>query len=191
MTMAELESIKQSLDSWREVAVILYSVITWEQDWYPGLTAGIVTVIFLMVYWLAPSIITLVSVIGLVITLLDYLVPMISDMVIPRSSWNEAKDKKLDNVAKFVINCNKIFSSVCTKYRGARTTAPVYHAAITTVTLLVTAFIGSLVSGAVLSYLVIMVTLMLPGLHSRGLLADYCGSLVGYVEEMVKGKKRE
>ena len=34
------------------------------------------------------------------------------------------------------------------------------------VTLLVTAFIGSLVSGAVLSYLVvIMVILMLPGLH--------------------------
>ena len=29
--MAELESVKQSLDSWREVAVILYSVITWEQ----------------------------------------------------------------------------------------------------------------------------------------------------------------
>ena len=104
--MAELESIKQSLDSWREVAVILYSVITWEQvskcltghiicqtyviflfslqDWYPGLTAGIVTVMFLMVHWLAPSLITLVSVIGLVITLLDYLVPMISDMVFPR-----------------------------------------------------------------------------------------------------------
>ena len=29
--MAEIENIKQSLDSWREVAVILYSVITWEQ----------------------------------------------------------------------------------------------------------------------------------------------------------------
>ena len=39
---------------------------------------------FLTVHWLGPSIITLVSVIGLVITLLDYLVPMISDMVIPR-----------------------------------------------------------------------------------------------------------
>ena len=55
--------------------------------------------------------------------------------------------------------------SVCSKYRGARTSAPVYHAAVTTVTLLVTAFIGSLVSGAVLAYLVLMVTLMLPGLH--------------------------
>ena len=42
------------------------------------------TVIFLMVYWLTPSIITLLSVTGLVITLLDYLVPMISDMVFPR-----------------------------------------------------------------------------------------------------------
>jgi len=189
--MAELESVKQSLDSWREVAVILYSVITWEQDWYPGLTAGIVTVMFLTVHWLGPSIITLVSVIGMVITLLDYLVPMISDMVIPRSSWDEAKNKRLETVAKFIINCSQLVSSVCSKYRGARTSAPVYHAAITTVTLLVTAFIGSLVSGAVLAYLVLMVTLMLPGLHSRGLLADYCGSVVGYVEEMVKGKKRE
>ena len=73
---------------------------------------------------------------------------------------------------------------MCNKYRGARTSAPIYHAAITTVSLLFTgnerlmfyvliinfinfivAFIGSLVSGAVLSYLVLMVTLMLPGLH--------------------------
>jgi len=189
--MAEIENIKQSLDSWREVAVILYSVITWEQDWYPGLTAGVVTVIYLLIHWLSPSLITLVSIIGLVITLLDYLVPMISDMVLPRSNWDEVKNKKLDTVAKFIINCSQLVSSVCNKYRGARTSAPIYHAAITTVSLLFTAFIGSLVSGAVLSYLVLMVTLMLPGLHSRGLLAEYCGSVVGYVEELVKGKKRE
>ena len=54
------------------------------QDWYPGLTAGVVTVIYLLIHWLSPSLITLVSIIGLVITLLDYLVPMISDMVLPR-----------------------------------------------------------------------------------------------------------
>ena len=79
-----------------------------------------------------------------------------------------------------------------------------------------------MVSGIWLSYLVLMLALMLPGLHrlvqsptlllvllliynslyiyyimsnfvyfSRGLLAEYCGSLVTYAEEMVKGKKRE
>ena len=29
--MADLDTMKQRLDSWREVAVLLYSVITWEQ----------------------------------------------------------------------------------------------------------------------------------------------------------------
>ena len=54
-----------------------------------------------------------------------------------------------------------------------------------------TALVGSMVSGLVLSFILLMAALMLPGLHSRGLIAQYCGFLVNFVEEKVKGKKRE
>ena len=63
--------------------------------------------------------------------------------------------------------------------------------ALTTVSLLVTALVGSMFSGLVLSFIILMLALMLPGLHSRGLIAQYCGFLVNFVEEKVKGKKRE
>jgi len=189
--MADLDTMKQRLDSWREVAVLLYSVITWEQDLYPAVTAGLVTAGYVLVYWLSPSLVTLASCLCLVATLLDYLVPLLADMIIPRTSWTEAKDKKLEVVARFLVTMSQLVASTCAKYREARTQAPVYHVAITSITLLTTAFLGTMVSGIWLSYLVLMLALMLPGLHSRGLLAEYCGSLVTYAEEMVKGKKRE
>ena len=86
---------------------------------------------------------------------------------------------------------SQLVASTCAKYREARTQAPVYHVAITSVTLLTTgkifffhlkyfplleifshnshfvslAFLGTMVSGIWLSYLVLMLALMLPGLH--------------------------
>ena len=55
-----------------------------------------------------------------------------------RTSWTEAKDKKLEVVARFLVTMSQLVASTCAKYREARTQAPVYHVAITSVTLLTT-----------------------------------------------------
>ena len=49
------------------------------------MTAGLVTAGYVLVYWLSPSLVTLASCLCLVATLLDYLVPLLADMIIPRS----------------------------------------------------------------------------------------------------------
>ena len=55
------------------------------QDLYPAVTAGLVTAGYVLVYWLSPSLVTLASCLCLVATLLDSLVPLLADMIIPRS----------------------------------------------------------------------------------------------------------
>merc|ERR1712098_677634 len=159
---------------------IMDSVLAWDKDWHPAVTAGSLTLTYLILFWLSPSILTLLSIIGLVATLLDYLGPMLIDKIFCSTQWTGEKEKKLDNVCKSVVN---------TTLSNLKTTSPITHFGVTTTSLLLLAYIGSLVSGMFLSYIVTMLVLMLPGLYRRGLLARYCSSLVLKVEEMVKGKK--
>merc|ERR1712098_691993 len=159
---------------------IMDSVLAWDKDWHPAVTAGSLTLTYLILFWLSPSILTLLSIIGLVATLLDYLGPMLIDKIFCSTQWTGEKEKKLDNVCKSVVN---------TTFSNLKTTSPITHFGVTTTSLLLLAYIGSLVSGMFLSYIVTMLVLMLPGLYRRGLLARYCSSLVLKVEEMVKGKK--
>jgi len=185
----EKARVKGCLESWREVVIIMDSVLAWDKDWHPAVTAGSLTLTYLILFWLSPSILTLLSIIGLVVTLLDYLGPMLIDKIFCSTQWTGEKEKKLDNVCKSVVNTTFFLSSCWTSLSNLKTTSPITHFGVTTTSLLLLAYIGSLVSGMFLSYIVTMLVLMLPGLYRRGLLARYCSSLVLKVEEMVKGKK--
>ena len=143
----------------------------------------------MILFWLSPSILTLLSIIGLVITLLDYLGPLLLEKIFSPTQWTGEKEKKLDNVCESVVNISLLVLSCCTSFCSLKTSSPMTHFGVTTTSLLLLAYIGSMVSGMFLSYILWMLTLMLPGLYRRGLLARYCSSIVLKVEEMVKGKK--
>jgi len=181
--------VKSCLESWREVALVLDSVLAWEKDWYPAVTAGSLTMVYLILFWLSPSMLTLLSIVGLLFTMLDYLGPKLMDRIFSPSLWTGEKEKKLDNVCKSLVSISLLGSSCCNSFSNLKTNSPMTHFSITASSLLVLAYLGSLVSGMFLSYILTLVALMLPGLYRRGLLAKYCSSLVLKVEEMVKGKK--
>merc|ERR1719187_713801 len=142
-----------------------------------------------MLLWMSPSMITLISLLGLVVTMLDYLGPVLMDRIFSSTQWTGEKEKKLDNVCKSLVSASLLFSSCFSSYSNLKTNSPITHFGTTTTSLLLLAYLGSLVSGMFLSYILMMVVLMLPGLYRRGLLARYCSSLVLKLEEMVKGKK--
>ena len=135
------------------------------QDWYPAVTAGCLTTIYLMLYTFDPSTLTLLSVLGLLATLLDYLMPLISSKVFSPASWTSDKEKKLESLCGTLINTGVFLRSCSSTFNQTKTSRPAIHFASTVSLLLITAFLGSKVSGMMLSYIVMMVLLMLPGLH--------------------------
>ena len=120
---------------------------------------------YLILFWLSPSILTLLSLIGLVITLLDYLGPLLLEKIFSPTQWTGEKEKKLDNVCKSVVNISLLVLSCCTSFCSLKTSSPMTHFGVTTTSLLLLAYIGSMVSGMFLSYILSMLTLMLPGLY--------------------------
>merc|ERR1719315_159978 len=69
-----------------------------------------------MLLWMSPSLITLLSLLGLVVTMLDYLGPMLMDRIFSSTQWTGEKEKKLDYVCKSVVSASLLFSSCCSSY---------------------------------------------------------------------------
>jgi len=47
---------------------------------------------------------TLLSMIGLLVTLLDYAVPRIQAKLFPENSWSPEKERKLENICQELVN---------------------------------------------------------------------------------------
>eukprot|EP00092_Neocalanus_flemingeri_P107513 GFUD01137989.1.p1 GENE.GFUD01137989.1~~GFUD01137989.1.p1 ORF type:complete len:171 (-),score=61.61 GFUD01137989.1:208-720(-) len=161
----DLMRLKNCVESWREVVLIMDSVLAWEKDWYPAVTAGSLTMFYMFLYWLSPSMLTLLSTLGLFFTLLDYLGPKLMDKIFSPNLWSGEKEKKLENVCKSLVSLSLLMSSCYISFTAMKTTSPLTHFSVTTISLLLLAYLGSLVSGQFLSYIILLVVLMLPGLY--------------------------
>ena len=120
---------------------------------------------YLFLFWLSPSMLTLLSTLGLPFTLLDYLGPKLMDKIFSPDHWTGEKEKKLENVCKSMVSLSMLLSSCSTSFSNMRASSPLTHFSVTTISLLVLAYLGSLVSGVFLSYIFLIVVLMLPGLY--------------------------
>ena len=118
-----------------------------------------------MVYSADLTSLTLLSVVGLLFTLLDYLTPLVAAKVFPADSWSRDKEKKLESLCRALVNTGVFLRSCWSTYSQAKAGKPTLHFGATVTGLLTSAYLGSLVSGMLLSYILLMVTLMLPGLY--------------------------
>ena len=73
--------VKHALSDWREAVLQVNSLLTWDQDWYPAVTAGIVSTFYLFVWYWDPTLITFLAFTGLFMTVADYLGPKIISQV--------------------------------------------------------------------------------------------------------------
>ena len=73
--------LKNALYDWKEVVLPVNSVLTWEQEWFPGVTAGVVTLFYLIIWYWDPTLITFLAFSGLFFSMADYIGPKIISQV--------------------------------------------------------------------------------------------------------------
>lgn len=186
-----VRTVRDGVEGWREAVLMADSVLGWDQEWHPAATAGSLTVGFLTVWYLDPSLVTLLASIGLILTLADYLGPKILDLIFKPEMWSNEKERRLEAVCRSLVSLSHLLSSLSSYVSSTRAGSPMIHFAVVTSSLLLTAWLGTLLSGLFMLYTVTMLVVMLPGLHRRGLLEKHCSSAVAKLREMVKGKKLE
>lgn len=185
---SRLSSVKSGLETWREVVIRLDSLLGWECDWYPAVSGGVVTAGFLWVWYWDPTLLTFIALMGLVLTLVDYVGPKIINQVYGNNTWTGAKEQKFDQVCGEIVGAIENVEEAFRLCRDARGKKPVVHFVVTCLSLLTLAWLGNKINNFFLAYLLTLGLMMVPGLHRKGLLQKHFSQLSAKIAELTTGK---
>jgi len=96
--------VKHDLEQWREVLLILNGVLKWEQSFFPGVIFGVLTFLFIILWWLDLSTLTLIAFITMFITVLDYGYPLVSKFIFKPENWSGTQEKLYENVIQEIVD---------------------------------------------------------------------------------------
>ncbi|KAF5300234.1 hypothetical protein FQR65_LT09188 [Abscondita terminalis] len=175
--------LKDSFESWKEIILLVHSVLLWEKNWYPGAILGGTSFLFLTLWLVDASILSTLSILGLTITISDYVVPIVAAVMFKPESWCKDKDQEFYDICRNIVGYKmKLEESLSTFYE-TRVTNPKMYYGCTISTLAGLAWIGNSFNNLFLTYLFITTLLLVPGLEHHG---DITSNLKNDILELKK-----
>ncbi|XP_054271363.1 ADP-ribosylation factor-like protein 6-interacting protein 1 [Macrosteles quadrilineatus] len=181
-----VKRLKRELEGWREIVLQMNSVLLWEKNWYPGVLAGASTILFMLLWLAEPSLLSAVSCAGLLITLLDYLVPTLSATMYNPALWTGAQEKQFENICRTLVQTYATATHQLVAFKDLKLTSPKLYYSVTIFSLTLLAYIGNKVNNLLLTYLIVTAVLLLPGLSHHGLLHKYYQLILQNIANVLK-----
>uniref|UniRef100_A0A1B6LS75 RETREG1-3/ARL6IP-like N-terminal reticulon-homology domain-containing protein n=1 Tax=Graphocephala atropunctata TaxID=36148 RepID=A0A1B6LS75_9HEMI len=181
-----VKKLKRELEGWREIILQLHSVLLWEKQWYPALVAGISSAIFTLLWLLEPSLLTTVSGAGLLVTLLDYLVPTVCAGLYRADNWTGAKERQFEDICRTLAQSYSTASLQLRAFWDLKVSSPKLYYSVAVTTLTILAYIGNKVNNLALSYILVTFLFLMPGLNHHGILHQYYQLLLHNVANLLK-----
>lgn len=163
-----MKQLKRKMECWREVILPLNSILLWERSWYPGLIVGLTTTIFFMIWMMEPALLTLISMCLLVLALVDYLVPTVASVFCTANNWTGQKEKKLNEICQNLSSTILQLQSTWRSIVQTRNDRPNIYYGVTTISLVLFAWIGNTINNLFLFYIAVNAILLAPGLRHKG-----------------------
>ena len=179
------KSLKSNLRGWKEIAVVTSKLVKWEKPVYPAIVVGLITLIFLFIWYVDPSVITGISMMLMLLCICDFLVPFVAPMIFHEGNWNSTKEKEYSDVCNAL---NDVHSSLRRGFGGLfqlKDTNPLLYVAVATVSLSTLAWLGNQMHNLMLLYFAVLVITSIPALMHHGILQR------GMVAVGKLGKKRK
>lgn len=186
----QVKKVKRKLEPWRVLILPLNSVLLWEQQWYPGLIFGGISVMYLIIWMLDPSILTLLSTAGILINIIDFSVPTITANLYTPSAWTGQKEKLFEDICRTLVMDYNRASCMISNFYSKRESSPKLYYTLSIGVLLILAWFGSTINNAFLCYLVTLSLFMWPGLQYRGLPKHCFDSVFSLVSGAIKGREK-
>lgn len=73
-------------------------MLTWEKQYYAGVVFGVISCLYLVLWYLDLSLITLLSLLGVISILLNYAFPMVSRLIFGGVNWDGDQEAKFEDV---------------------------------------------------------------------------------------------
>ncbi|CAO1396348.1 unnamed protein product [Diamesa serratosioi] len=141
----------------------------WEQPFYPGVIAGVLTFEFLLLWWLDFSSLTLVALTVLLITVLDFGYPLVSKFIFKPDNWTGTQEKLYENAIQELVDIKSCVCSSIQCFFSTRNEKSTLYLICVTATSIMLAWIGSTFNNLFLLFLTGLCVLMYPGLKEKGI----------------------
>jgi hypothetical protein len=144
-----------------------------------------VTGLFVLIWLFNTSVLTTLSVIGLVITVADYVAPLVFRDFFDSSRWGHKEEKVFETVCEEIATATFLVITLWNQWRDLKETKPKLYSFILLTSLLMLAYIGNTINNLLLLYVLTMFIVLLPGLKHHGILQQMINQSI----DAIKGIK--
>ncbi|ODM95648.1 ADP-ribosylation factor-like protein 6-interacting protein 1 [Orchesella cincta] len=185
------ELLKDRLTPCREICPFLLDLFIWRKETYPIMIAGTVTSFFLVLWYLEPSVVTALSVLGLVVTVADFFLPLLSKTVSSSEDWSSEKEKKFSIFVNRIAYYSVQVWNSQVLLEDWKKDHPNLYSSTVIVSLLFLAWIGNAVHNLWLAYILVLFLALLPGLLHRRIIQVYVSRLILMITNLIQSKTKK
>ncbi|KAL8616866.1 hypothetical protein ACOMHN_041785 [Nucella lapillus] len=172
MVRQELSELKRDLEGWRQTLLPLRRLLLWQKPYYPAILFGVTTLVFALVWFLEPSMMTTIGVVGMVVTSLDFAVLFISPYVFS-PNWTGAEEQAFENICESILKVRCDVRDFVQSLISLKAERPTIYFILVMGTLATFTWIGYIMNNLFLSYLIVLTIVIFPGLQEKGLIHRY------------------
>lgn len=166
----ELANLRKELEGYRELILPLNKVIEWEQNYYPAILVAVITLVFSIVWYLEPSVLTTFCLLGVVVCALDFAVPIITAQFLKSSEWTVVQERQFDAICTRLLNAKRHFNNIRRTLLILKRDKPKMYLLVMMGAFSLLAWLGSLIDNLLLTYLLVVGLALVPGLRKHGIM---------------------
>ncbi|CAL8305217.1 unnamed protein product [Merluccius merluccius] len=191
MLAQETVLLEEQLQGWGEVILAGDLVVRWEKPWFPGALIGVTTVLFMLVYYLDPSVLTGLSCTVMLLCLADYLVPTLAPRIFGSNKWTTEQQQRFHEICGNLVKTQRRMLGWWRRLFTLKEEKPKAYFALVISSLLAMAFIGQQVHNLFLTYLIVSFLLLLPGMNQHGVITKYTAMAKREINKLLKQKEKK
>ncbi|KAF5918363.1 hypothetical protein HPG69_011803, partial [Diceros bicornis minor] len=147
---AETASLEEQLQGWGEVMLMADKVLRWERAWFPPAVMGVVSLVFLTIYYLDPSVLSGVS--CFVMT--------------------TEQQQRFHEICSSLVKTRRRAVGWWKRLFTLKEEKPKMYFVTMIISLAAVAWVGQQVHNLLLTYLIVTFILLLPGLNQHGIISN-------------------
>ncbi|KAG8432970.1 hypothetical protein GDO86_017295 [Hymenochirus boettgeri] len=187
----ETANLEEHFQGWGEVILAADRILRWEKTWFPPAIMGVVSLLFLIIYYLDPSVLSGVSSFVICLCLADYLVPMLAPKIFGSKIWTTEQQQRFHEICSNLVKTRRRVIGWWKRLFVLKEEKPKMYFMSTISILAVVAWIGQQVHNLFLTYLIVSFLLLLPGLNKRGIITKYVGMGKREISKLLKQKEKK
>ncbi|MGH0124210.1 UNVERIFIED_CONTAM: hypothetical protein FKN15_024639 [Acipenser sinensis] len=187
----ETAQLEEQLQGWGEVILAGDRVLRWVKPWFPAALMGVVSAVFLMIYYLDPSVLTGVSCAVMCLCLADYLVPTLAPRIFGSNKWTTEQQQRFHEICGNLVKTQRRVVGWWRRIFALKEEKPKVYFMSAIISLLAMAWIGQQVHNLFLTYLIVSFLLLLPGLNQQGIISKYAGMAKREINKLLKQKEKK